>query len=137
MLTDLKVGKYWGEMGVDYWDAATWKREQEENEVGDYYTILFYVLVEKLFQAPMSFMPFRSYSSEEAYISVYFIQVLVMTPQILLDALRHSFFKLDMIKVLIFDECHHARGKHPYACIMTVSYIHFYGKLSRYRKSSF
>lgn len=82
MLTDLKVGKYWGEMGVDYWDAATWKREQEENEV------------------------------------------LVMTPQILLDALRHSFFKLEMIKVLIFDECHHARGKHPYACIMTEFYHH-------------
>lgn len=33
MHTDLKVGKYWGEMGVDYWDAATWKKEQDEYEV--------------------------------------------------------------------------------------------------------
>ncbi|KAK1360670.1 hypothetical protein POM88_045144 [Heracleum sosnowskyi] len=46
-------------------------------------------------------------------------QVLVMTPQILLNALRHSFVKLETIKILLFDECHHARGRHPYACIMT------------------
>ncbi|XP_058216237.1 endoribonuclease Dicer homolog 2 [Rhododendron vialii] len=80
MHTDLKVGKYWGEMGVDYWDAATWKQQKEEYEV------------------------------------------LVMTPMILLDALRHSFLRLDMIKVLIFDECHNARGRYPYACIMTEFY---------------
>ncbi|KAK3016706.1 hypothetical protein RJ639_005644, partial [Escallonia herrerae] len=81
MHTDLKVGKYWGAMGVDYWDAATWKQQYDEFEV------------------------------------------LVMTPAILLGALRHSFLKLDMIKVLIFDECHNARGKHPYACIMTVQIL--------------
>lgn len=46
-----------------------------------------------------------------------------MTPQILLNGLRHSFFKLDLIKVMIVDECHHTRGKHPYASIMTVSYL--------------
>ncbi|KAJ4721647.1 Endoribonuclease Dicer-like [Melia azedarach] len=80
MHTDLKVGMYWGEMGVDFWKAATWKEE----------------------------------------ISKY--EVLVMTHQILLDGLRHSFFKLNMIKILIFDECHHAGGKHPYACIMTEFY---------------
>ena len=52
---------------------------------------------------------------------VYLFQVLVMTPAILLSALRHGFLKLNLIKVLIFDECHNARGKHPYACIMTVN----------------
>ncbi|WVY94127.1 hypothetical protein V8G54_033215 [Vigna mungo] len=82
MHTDLKVGTYWGDMGVDYWDGATWKQETEKHEV------------------------------------------LVMTPVILLNCLRHSFFKLNMIKVLVMDECHHARGKHPYACIMTV--LEFY-----------
>ncbi|KAJ6726834.1 DICER-RELATED [Salix purpurea] len=71
MHTDLKVGMYWGEMGVDFWDASTWKKEIDKHEV------------------------------------------LVMTPQILLNGLRHSFFKLDMIKVMIVDECHHARGKDP------------------------
>lgn len=45
-----------------------------------------------------------------------------MTPAILLDALRHSFLSLSMIKVLIVDECHHAGGKHPYACIMREFY---------------
>ena len=54
------------------------------------------------------------------------LQVLVMTPQILLDTLRHSFLKLSMIKVLIVDECHHARGNHPYACIMRVSCLFFF-----------
>ncbi|KAK7380380.1 hypothetical protein VNO78_32890 [Psophocarpus tetragonolobus] len=82
MHADLKVGMYWGDMGVDYWDAATWKQEMEKHEV------------------------------------------LVMTPIILLNCLRHSFFKLNMIKVLIMDECHHATGKHPYACIMTEFYHH-------------
>ncbi|CAH2078579.1 unnamed protein product [Thlaspi arvense] len=80
MHTDLKVGMYWGDMGVDFWDSSRWKQEVDKYEV------------------------------------------LVMTPAILLDALRHSFLKLNMIKVLIVDECHHAGGKHPYACIMREFY---------------
>ncbi|KAK7390695.1 hypothetical protein VNO78_18703 [Psophocarpus tetragonolobus] len=47
------------------------------------------------------------------------VLVFVMTPAILLNCLRHSFFKLNLIKFLIMDECCHVRGKHPYACIMT------------------
>ncbi|XVF02332.1 hypothetical protein REPUB_Repub04eG0166500 [Reevesia pubescens] len=78
--TDLKVGMYWGDMDVDFWDGGKWKQEIEKYEV------------------------------------------LVMTPQILLNGLRHSFLKINMIKVLIIDECHHARGKHPYASIMTEFY---------------
>ncbi|XP_045805840.1 endoribonuclease Dicer homolog 2-like [Trifolium pratense] len=80
--TDLKVGMFWGDMGVDCWDGDMWKGEMEKHEV------------------------------------------LVMTPAILLSCLRHSFIKLKMIKVLIMDECHHAAGKHPYACIMTEFYHH-------------
>ncbi|KAK4744261.1 hypothetical protein SAY87_010573 [Trapa incisa] len=83
MHTDLKVGMYWGEMGVDFWDSATWSREIENHEV------------------------------------------LVMTPKILLDGLRHCYFKLELIKVLIFDECQHASGRHPYACIMREFYHHY------------
>nr|CAD1820291.1 unnamed protein product [Ananas comosus var. bracteatus] len=80
MHTDLKVGKFWGEMGVDFWNAAIWKEKLDQYEV------------------------------------------FVMTPQILLDNLRHSFFKLDDIKLLIFDECHRAKGRSPYACILTEFY---------------
>ncbi|MED6116273.1 hypothetical protein PIB30_098659, partial [Stylosanthes scabra] len=80
MHTDLKVGMYWGDMAVDYWDAAAWKKEIDKYEV------------------------------------------LVMTPAILLRSLRHSFLKLDMIKLLIMDECHHAKGRDPYACIMKEFY---------------
>ncbi|KAG1358938.1 putative endoribonuclease Dicer [Cocos nucifera] len=51
-------------------------------------------------------------------------EVLVMTPQILLHNLRHCFIKMDLIALLIFDECHHAQAKkrHPYAQIMKEFY---------------
>ncbi|XP_021666513.2 endoribonuclease Dicer homolog 3 isoform X2 [Hevea brasiliensis] len=52
--------------------------------------------------------------------------VLVMTPQILLDALRKAFLNLDMVSLMIIDECHRATGNHPYTKIMK----EFYHKLS-------
>uniref|UniRef100_A0A1J3J3H8 Endoribonuclease Dicer-like protein 3 n=1 Tax=Noccaea caerulescens TaxID=107243 RepID=A0A1J3J3H8_NOCCA len=48
--------------------------------------------------------------------------VLVMTPQILLDALRSSFLKLEMVHLLVIDECHRTTGNHPYAKIMKEFY---------------
>lgn len=50
-------------------------------------------------------------------------EVLVMTPQILLNMLRHSLIRLEAIKVLIFDECHHCQKGHPYARIMEEHYF--------------
>ncbi|XBI78947.1 hypothetical protein VPH35_088540 [Triticum aestivum] len=78
--TDLRVSKFTGDMGVDFWDAAIWRRVVDDAEV------------------------------------------LVMTPQILLDNLRHSFFSLQDIALLIFDECHRAKGNSPYACILKEFY---------------
>lgn len=47
--------------------------------------------------------------------------------EILLNVSRQSFIKLEKIKILIFDEHHHARGRHPYVCITSVSQsMHYY-----------
>lgn len=51
------------------------------------------------------------------------LEVLVMTPQILLNVLHHAFIKLEAIKVLVFDECHHCQKGHPYAQIMEEYYF--------------
>ncbi|KAJ4951413.1 hypothetical protein NE237_028245 [Protea cynaroides] len=51
--------------------------------------------------------------------------VMVMTPQILLDALRKAFLTLEMVCLMIFDESHRATGNHPYTKIMK----EFYHKL--------
>lgn len=45
-------------------------------------------------------------------------QVLVMTAQVLKDLLHHSYFKIENINILIFDECHHAVKDHPYSAIV-------------------
>ncbi|KAF9086214.1 Dicer-like protein 1 [Mortierella sp. AD031] len=49
-------------------------------------------------------------------------EAVVTTGQILLNILVHAFLKIDLCSIFIFDECHHATGKHCYRQIMT----HFY-----------
>ena len=50
-------------------------------------------------------------------------EVFVMTPQIFLQALDHGWIKMEMINLIVFDECHHCRGNHPYNLIMTLHYF--------------
>lgn len=52
-------------------------------------------------------------------------QVLVMTPQICLNVLRHGLSSMRDISLLIFDECHHAIKNHPYNCILREFYHPF------------
>ena len=46
-----------------------------------------------------------------------------MTPQIFLDALRGGFLKVEMVRLLVIDECHRTTGNHPYAMIMKVGFL--------------
>ncbi|CAI9264561.1 unnamed protein product [Lactuca saligna] len=50
-------------------------------------------------------------------------QIMVMTPQILLDSLRNAFVNFERICLLIIDECHRATGNHPYVTIMKEFYL--------------
>ncbi|EFJ29552.1 hypothetical protein SELMODRAFT_91347, partial [Selaginella moellendorffii] len=47
-------------------------------------------------------------------------QVLVMTAQVLFNSLQLSAIRMEMIEVLIFDECHRAQNNHPYASVMKI-----------------
>ncbi|KAG5643730.1 hypothetical protein DXG03_009720 [Asterophora parasitica] len=50
-------------------------------------------------------------------------RIMVTTPQVLLDALRHSYVSLGRdVSLLIFDEAHHAVDNHPYNRIMKEFY---------------
>lgn len=48
-------------------------------------------------------------------------EVIVMTAQVLVNAIKHKFINLEQVDVIVFDECHHGQheGKnHPYREIM-------------------
>lgn len=46
MHTDLQVGMYWGDMGVDFWDSSTWKQEVDKYEVSfPYFDQLHYIFL--------------------------------------------------------------------------------------------
>lgn len=52
-------------------------------------------------------------------------RVMVTTPQVLLDALRHGYLRMGRdINLIVFDEAHHATSKHPYNLIMKEFYFH-------------
>lgn len=48
--------------------------------------------------------------------------IIVCTPQIFYNCLAHAYLTMDDVSLLIIDECHHARKKHP----LNVTLMHFY-----------
>jgi endoribonuclease Dicer len=55
-------------------------------------------------------------------------RIIISTPQVFLDALRHGYISLGRdISLLVFDEAHHAVDNHPYNRIM----LDFYFNLPR------
>ena len=48
--------------------------------------------------------------------------VIVCTAEVLNQCLMHSFISIGQINLLIFDEAHHAKSNHPYACLMKNHY---------------
>ena len=48
--------------------------------------------------------------------------MLVLTAQLLLDALSHGFIAMPQISLLVFDEGHHAKANHPFAAILRWHY---------------
>ncbi|KAI1794925.1 P-loop containing nucleoside triphosphate hydrolase protein [Ganoderma leucocontextum] len=51
-------------------------------------------------------------------------RIMVTTPQVLLDALHHGYVDMGSdIGLLVYDEAHHAIGKHPYSMIMKNHYF--------------
>ncbi|KNG50113.1 hypothetical protein TW65_03031 [Stemphylium lycopersici] len=51
------------------------------------------------------------------------VRVVLSTHQVLLDALTHGFVRLSKLALLIFDEAHHCREKHPAHRIMEDFYM--------------
>lgn len=49
-------------------------------------------------------------------------QIHVMTAQIALNILSCAFVKMSDIALLVLDECHHAKRKHPYSIIFSTFY---------------
>lgn len=54
--------------------------------------------------------------------ALYNIDIVVSTPQVLLDALTHGFVQLDQLSLLVFDEAHHCNKKAPMNNIMQIFY---------------
>lgn len=55
--------------------------------------------------------------------------VIVCTPQIFYNCLAHAYLFMEQCSLLIIDECHHARKKHP----LNTTLLHFYHSIGRGR----
>lgn len=63
---------------------------------------------------PTSFL-FRCFDNANYYLQK---QVITATDQLVLNIISHAYLKVSDINLIIFDECHHARGKCPMLMLM-------------------
>ncbi|CAD5186669.1 unnamed protein product [Musa acuminata subsp. malaccensis] len=94
-----------------YFDVLLWQQ---------YETIKVHTDVDVQYCCGAKAVDARSIASWQKEVSTY--QVMVMTPQILLDVPRKGFLNLDMVHLMVIDECHHALGNHPYNRLMKEFY---------------
>lgn len=66
---------------------------------------------------------FSAWSKEDFECAFTENDVLVITGQMVVQALAHSFLKMEDINLIIFDEAHHADATHPYSRIMKDYYV--------------
>jgi endoribonuclease Dicer len=57
--------------------------------------------------------------------------VIVVISQMFLNCLRRGFIKLSNFSFIVFDECHHCKGDHPYAGVMNEFYFDMKDKIER------
>lgn len=57
--------------------------------------------------------------------------VIVVISQMFLNCLRRGFIKLTEFSFIVFDECHHCKGDHPYAGIMNEFYFDLKKKMEK------
>jgi endoribonuclease Dicer len=50
-------------------------------------------------------------------------RIVVMIAQMFVNSLRRGYTKLNDYVFLVFDECHHCKGEHPYSCVMKEFYF--------------
>lgn len=49
--------------------------------------------------------------------------IIVMISQMFLNCLRRGYIRITDFSFMVFDECHHCHGNHPYAGIMREFYF--------------
>ena len=113
--TCLKVGEYYGSLGVDLWR-------------GERYSMITTRLIVASPNSPY-FHFFRWKEELETN------NVLVMTAQLFVNAINHSFIRTSQIRLLVIDECHRAVKDSPMKQAMTIvneaRELHGAGKVPR------
>jgi endoribonuclease Dicer len=70
-----------------------------------------------------SFEPFMLSKSKQFWLDEWKRnQIIVMTPQLLVNLLQHGYIQISMIQLLVIDECHKSSGLQPIAVLMKQYY---------------